>query len=296
MKKTIKRKIRMLVFIALVASMLLGLAIPVVADAQQAQQRVSQLVIQLNNDVKALTQAYMMFPGGNFSAQLIAMATKVQQLTDSAVEAGYPVNPDVFKTLDNINTLASFLTAGSSASVATALAAGVNTAYITLNAIKPPDVTPPVDPPPVGPPVTLTVNPTRSTVYINEDAVGFEAYLINDENYFKLRDLAFALSGTQKQFSTSWDAVAMLGTLTSGRPYVSEGQEMIQGDGQPKSATLNEGFAVLLDGELTEIRAYLIMDNNFVRIRDILMLFDIGWSYDAATQDIKIDTSKPYVD
>lgn len=292
MKKTIKSKIRMIALSALIASMLLGAALPAMAaDSQQAQQRVSELVMQLNNDVKALTQAYMMFPTGNYSAQLVNMATKVQQMTDAAVEAGYPVNPDVFKTLENINTIASFLSSGATASVATALAAGVNTAYIKLNSIKPPD-----ESSPVNPPVTLTVNPTRSTVYINGDAVGFEAYLINDENYFKLRDLAFALSGTQKQFSTSWDADAMLGTITSGQPYVSEGQEMLPGDGQPKSATLNTGFAVLLDGKLTEIRAYLIMDNNFVRIRDILRLFDIGWSFDNVTSDIRIDTSKPYVD
>ena len=290
MKKILTRNVKKLILAALVASMLLGVSLPAIAaDAtQQAQQKVTELVRQLQNDAKALTQALMMFPTGNFDAQLMNMATKVQQMTDAAIEAGYPVNPDVFKTLENINTIAGFF----NTNVSKALAAGVNSAYTTLKAIGPPET----PQPPVDPPAALTVNPTKSTVYINGAAVEFEAYLINDENYFKLRDLAFALSGTEKQFSTSWDAATKLGALTSGQPYVPEGQEMIRGDGQPKPAALNAGFAVLLDGKLTEIRAYLILDNNFVRIRDILRLFDIGWSYDSATQDIKIDTSKPYAE
>lgn len=40
----------------------------------------------------------------------------------------------------------------------------------------------------------LTATPTESSVYINDDEYTLDAYNINGNNYFKLRDLAAALS------------------------------------------------------------------------------------------------------
>jgi hypothetical protein len=51
-----------------------------------------------------------------------------------------------------------------------------------------------------------TAKPTTANVLVNGIAVKFEAYNIGGNNYFKLRDLAMALSGTGKQFDVSWDA------------------------------------------------------------------------------------------
>ena len=36
----------------------------------------------------------------------------------------------------------------------------------------------------------------------------FDAYNIEGSNYFKLRDLAYVLNGTDKQFEVGWDAAA----------------------------------------------------------------------------------------
>ena len=44
----------------------------------------------------------------------------------------------------------------------------------------------------------LNVVPTSSIVLVNGEAVSFQAYNIGDNNYFKLRDIAFVLSGTEK--------------------------------------------------------------------------------------------------
>ena len=45
---------------------------------------------------------------------------------------------------------------------------------------------------------TLTAAPTSSTVLVNSEAKTFEAHTIDGYNYFKLRDLAFVLSGTRR--------------------------------------------------------------------------------------------------
>ena len=58
-------------------------------------------------------------------------------------------------------------------------------------------------PTPTTPPSILTAKPTASTVLVNGENVAFDAYNINDNNYFKLRDLAYILSGTEKQFEVS---------------------------------------------------------------------------------------------
>ena len=53
-----------------------------------------------------------------------------------------------------------------------------------------------------------TVSPMASTVIVNGTAIAFEAYNIDGNNFFKLRDLAYALSGSSKQFSVGWDGAA----------------------------------------------------------------------------------------
>ena len=48
--------------------------------------------------------------------------------------------------------------------------------------------------------------PTTSKILVNGKSVTFDAYNINGSNYFKLRDLAYVLNGTQKQFEVTYDA------------------------------------------------------------------------------------------
>ena len=153
----------------------------------------------------------------------------------------------------------------------------------------------PVTPTPAPTP-TITVNPTPSTVYVNGVVTAFEAYNIEGNNYFKLRDLAYALNGTNKQFSVGYDNATRAITLTSGQPYTEDGGEMAQGDGSAKSATLNTTINISKDGVPVEITAYLIDGNNFMRLRDVMELLDVGVGYDNTTRNITIDTSLPYTE
>jgi len=169
----------------------------------------------------------------------------------------------------------------------------VSTGHDFLVLSNPLGYTPPPPPPVVQPqqPPVPTATPTRSTVYINNVPTAFDAYMMNDENYFKLRDMAFVLSGTEKQFNAEF--INGEAILTSNRAYTVVGQEMIPGDGLPKPATLNTTMNFFKDGVKVEVRAYLIGDNNYFRVRDILRLFDIGWDYDG---DIWVITSQSYTE
>jgi hypothetical protein len=123
--------------------------------------------------------------------------------------------------------------------------------------------------------------------------VAFDAYHINDNNYFKLRDLAYILSGSEKQFEVTWDGAAQKILLTSGRPYTPVGGEMTgkgTGTKTPKTTTSK----VTLDGREVNITAYHIENSNYFKLRDIGELFDFEVDWDGANQTIIIDTSKSY--
>jgi hypothetical protein len=136
-------------------------------------------------------------------------------------------------------------------------------------------------------------SPTASTVLVNGKDVKFDAYLINDNNYFKLRDLAYVLSGTEKQFEVSWDGENNAIALTSGRSYTPNGGEMVGKGGGVKTPTVTSS-KIFLDGEEISLTAYNIEDNNYFKLREIGAAFDFEIDWDAATSTIVIDTSKRY--
>jgi len=79
-------------------------------------------------------------------------------------------------------------------------------------------------------------SPTASTVLVNGSEVAFDAYNIANNNYFKLRDLAYTLNGTEKQFEVGWDGANNAISLTSGQPYTTTGGEMTGKGGGAKEA------------------------------------------------------------
>jgi len=85
--------------------------------------------------------------------------------------------------------------------------------------------------------VVLTATPTASTVLVNGKNVAFDAYNIGGNNYFKLRDLAYTLSGTEKQFEVEWDAANNAINLVTGKPYTVIGGEMASKGAGAKTPT-----------------------------------------------------------
>lgn len=141
---------------------------------------------------------------------------------------------------------------------------------------------------PAGP----SANPTNSKVLVNGKEVAFDAYTIDGSNYFKLRDLAFVLNGTEKQFEVGWDNASKTITLTSGSAYTANGSEMAKGSGA-QSASVSAS-KLLIDGKEVSLTAYTIGGNNYFKLRDIGQAFDFGIGWDNASKTITIDTSTGY--
>ncbi len=146
---------------------------------------------------------------------------------------------------------------------------------------------------PAVPATPAAATPTASTVLVNGVNTAFDAYNIGGANYFKLRDLAFVLNGTGKQFEVSWDAAANAISLISGQPYTAVGGEMTAGTGAAKTATPTSS-KILLNGAETALEAYNIGGNNYFKLRDLGAAFDFGVDWDGANNTVVIDTGKGY--
>lgn len=141
--------------------------------------------------------------------------------------------------------------------------------------------------------VLATATPTASTVYVNGTAVAFDAYNIGGSNYFKLRDLAFILSGSPAQFEVSWNGETNSIELTSGKSYTPVGGEMSAG-GTINKVAKQTSSTVYVNGTNTQFTAYNIDGSNYFRLRDIGQTFQFSVEWDDVQRCISIDTSLPY--
>lgn len=136
--------------------------------------------------------------------------------------------------------------------------------------------------------------PTASTVLVNGEKKAFDAYNIEGSNYFKLRDLAYVLNGTDKQFEVGWDAAANAISLTSGKAYTAAGGEMAAQESPAQAEAVRSSSKILLDGAEAALTAYTINGNNYFKLRDLGQAFDFGVGWDGEAQTISIDTSTGY--
>lgn len=144
-------------------------------------------------------------------------------------------------------------------------------------------------------PETTTVDaaPSKSAVLINGREVAFFAYNIKGNNYFKLRDLAFTLSGSNAQFGVTWNQDSGAVLMTSGERYTPTGDEMGTGSSTSQIGVLNNS-KLYLDGQVVNLTAYTIHGSNYFKLRDIGELFNFSVEWDGANEKIVIDTGMPY--
>jgi len=141
---------------------------------------------------------------------------------------------------------------------------------------------------------SFSVNSNKSKVLVNGSLTNFEAYNIDGFNYFKLRDIALVVSGTNKQFNVTWDGSVGAINLIPGNSYVADGSELATGDGSQKTAFFNSS-SIYKDGKRIILGAFTINGNNFFKLRDLCQTFNVGVTWDAASSTIGIDTSISYI-
>lgn len=139
----------------------------------------------------------------------------------------------------------------------------------------------------------VDAKPTSHSVYVDGKQVNCAAYAINRNNYFKLRDLAAMVNGTEKQFEVTWNENQKAISLLSNKPYTIVGGEMGAVPAGAKDAKVTSSV-IYKDGKKENYAAYNINDNNYFKLRDIAEAFNIGIKWDATTQRVDVLTNVGY--
>lgn len=136
----------------------------------------------------------------------------------------------------------------------------------------------------------ITAAKTASRILIDGKEKRFDAYNINGNNYFKLRDIAFVLSGSSSQFDVTWDASKNAINLVSGKPYTVVGGEMQSSTAQTTRAASLTTSRIYLNGKEIPLTAYNIAGSNYFKLRDVAASLAFSVDYDDITKEILINT------
>jgi hypothetical protein len=128
---------------------------------------------------------------------------------------------------------------------------------------------------------SITAKPTNTAFVMNGNTVSLPAYLINGNNYVKLRDVGALLAD---RFDVRWeDGKAK---LYNHAKYTVAGGELASIGTDSKTAEPSQTNFVWggTDEAATGLTAYLIGGNNYIKLRDIAKLFDfyVDWRDDKA--------------
>ncbi len=141
----------------------------------------------------------------------------------------------------------------------------------------------------------LKATPSNATLKIDGAAVKTEAYNINGSNYFKLRDLAMVLNGSNKQFEVAWDGNKNAISLYTQKQYTIAGGELAKsGVANNQNATATTA-ALYIDGSQASFDAYQINGSNYYKLRDIGKAINFGVAWDESANTIIIDTTANYI-
>lgn len=150
-----------------------------------------------------------------------------------------------------------------------------------------------------GPKDTTPTTPTNieikeavkssANVVVDGKSVSFDSFNIEDNNYFKLRDIATVLTNSEKKFEVTWDNENKAINLISGTSYTTVGGEMAINPLSSTKAQLNHS-TIYKDSVETQMTAYTIEGNNYFKLRDIGTAFNFSVEWDGSTRTISIDT------
>lgn len=140
----------------------------------------------------------------------------------------------------------------------------------------------------------VTAAPMNSTVLIDGKSVSFEAYNINDNNYFKLRDIAMALNGTGKKFNVGYNSQKGSIILSSKTAYAVVVGELTSSGNSSGVGTAKTLPTVYLDGNALSLATYPIGGYNYIKLRDLAAAINFGVTYTESTNIISISTAASY--
>jgi hypothetical protein len=132
----------------------------------------------------------------------------------------------------------------------------------------------------------LAITPTTQLLTFNGDPVELvAAYNINEENYFKLRDIAKLVN----IFDIDWSGDKSAISVILDKPYTPNGTESTEKPTGYNDIQLSADKVFIGDTELA-LTVYKIDGANYFRLKDLGTNFGFGVAYDVPTATIQITT------
>lgn len=144
-----------------------------------------------------------------------------------------------------------------------------------------------------GAAVAPSVGPSPQTVLVDGREVNFDAYLIDGSNYFKLRDIAFVLSGSSAQFSVDYNAQTRQMLTVTGKAYSAVGGELSSGVDRSSSCAPSE-WTLTVNGVAAEATVYSLGGNNYFKLRDLGRIFNFSVIWNGAISTVNINPDESY--
>jgi len=143
---------------------------------------------------------------------------------------------------------------------------------------------------------SVTANGVMARVSVDGKYYYVETYSIEDYNYFKLRDIAYMLLGTDKQFDVTWDDNKKAVNIISGKVYNAVGDELMANSFWYDTITAEPNTSmILLDGKEVRLTAYTINGYNYFKLRDIASIIDFFVGWDGRNNTVIIESIFGYI-
>ncbi len=124
---------------------------------------------------------------------------------------------------------------------------------------------------------------------LDGEDVDLYSYNIDGYSYYKIRDIAELLSGTNSEFDVYWNEDEKRVEITKNVPYSSFQGNFSNQDGFNRKAVLSN-MPVYEGADKVEIKGYLIDGSNYYKLRDLSKVLGFGVDWIESTRTIKIST------
>lgn len=144
--------------------------------------------------------------------------------------------------------------------------------------------------------VYAPAKPAALSILADGRTTRLSVYNIGGSNYFKLRDFAMILAGSEKEFNLSWDEAIHAIRIFPEQPYAAVGGELGILWETITAKAYSSSAKVFLEDEVLPLTTYNINGSNYFSLRDLGRAFDIGVRWDAEENAVRIDTDTGYTE
>lgn len=138
---------------------------------------------------------------------------------------------------------------------------------------------------------SVKIQPSTHVVTVDGERVDPQGYNINGYNFYKLRDIAYILNGTDSQFNVTWDGANNRIVLTDDAAYQEVGGEMTSSASTAIKNVSESDSTIVLDGKTLSLTGYRINGNNYYKIRDVGSALGFSVDFDPETEIVLIGTA-----